>query len=1087
MSERRILIETARAIVDGEEVDWQDLTRTHPGLEGRLRNLRLLSQLVDYTDTEIGPTLAPGDRWGSLQIRERVGEGSFGEVYRAYEPALDREVALKIHRDGDGSLQLDEARRLARVRHPHVLPIHGVERHGGHAGMWTDFIEGRTLEEWIEELAPVGEAELVRIGTTLCGALAAVHDADLVHADVKAANVMIESGGRLVLMDFGAGREAMDDRDGSVPRPAFGTPLVMAPELLHGASPTVASDLYAVGVLLYRLATGRYPVEAETREELLARIAANGIPPLDEARPDLAPDVIRGVTAALALDRVHRPVSARALAATLGGGVADPAAEPRAIPGRPAFDTRFVGRRTELGEIRARLVPNAVVTLLGPGGSGKTRLAHEAVSQVVDAFPGGAIWIDLVPLTDADAVALELCRLLELRVTGATPPLDVVCAHLGGRGSLLVFDNAEHLTTDVARLLGELRSRCVDVAALVTSRRPLDLDGESILAVEPLSVPSADDGSSARVLDSDAGRLFVVRATSARSTFRLTDANAPNVARICRSVDGIPLALELAAARISTLGEAELATRLDRSLGLLRDRTGERRPQHETVRALLDWSLDLLSEPARRLFDRLSVFVGGWTLTAAEYVCADGPPQTASLHELRNPGGPNPIEHPPRTTIGEEEIADLLTDLVEQSLVVFHSGETARYRMLELVRAVARERLAATDEPEETRRLAWRHHDWHRDLSLRFLGQFRGEDAVPWMQRMGREIDNLRAAIELRPASDAEVLSRLGLLHAAGTWWRAHGLHREGIRFLQQVRDLPSVEGDLHFRASVFNTLGNLYTSVGENDLGRQALEQCVAIERDRPNPGAIAIPLSNLGAHFIEVGDYARADEHLAAALRIFEEVGDRSGQVYAVNLMGVSRQRAGDDPAALGHYLRGLELQRMGATDFWGIAMSLNNVAGSLLRQDRAVEALSHAEEGLIVLRELADPVELAGSLVTLANIFLKLGRLPESKNALVEVAEIHDRIDHPFGVLHASGMWGLYLVETGCDEDATLALAFCLHWAERSGIPLATTDREEVETHLQALRDRLGDRFEPLASRANKLTPRELFAMFRGREEA
>lgn len=1080
MSERRILIETARAIVDGDEVDWRGLTETHPELTGRLRNLRLLSRLVEHADDEVGPTLGPGDTWGPLQIRERVGEGSFGEVYRAYEPTLDREVALKIHRDGDAVLPLDEARRLARVRHPNVLTIHGVERHDGHAGMWTDFIEGRTVEAWIEADAPIDEGALTRIGSTLCGALAAVHDAGLVHADVKAANVMLERSGRLVLMDFGAGRDARDTPS-EVRRPAFGTPLVMAPELLRGDEPSVVSDVYAVGVLLYRLATGRYPVEVATRQELVERLDAGGTPPVAEVRGDLSPRVAAAITEALALDPAGRPVSARALGERLGDPDDVGLAEEVRIPGRPAFETRFVGRGDELARIRDLLRPGTVLTLVGAGGSGKTRLAHEVMGRMASDRAGATAWIDLVPLADAEAIALELCRRLQVSLEGDVDAIDALGVHLGAGPHLLCLDNAEHLAPEVTRVVDALRTRAPEVAILLTSRTAVGARDERTVAVDPLPVPGADDAESATVLESDAVRLFVTRATAARSSFRLTDANAGAVAAICRRVDGIPLALELAAARVGTLGESELSDRLERSLGLLRDRTGTRRPQHETVRALIDWSLALLSPSARRLFDRMSAFAGGATLIALETVCADGPPQTASLDQLRDPGGPDPTAHPSRTTIDGEEIADLVADLVEHSLVTFEPGDAPRYRMLALVRDAAVERLAASPD-DDGRAIAWRHHDWHRDLSLRVLGQTRSKDPGMWLDRLGRELDNVRIALELPVNGRGETLSRLGFLHGVGTYFRRTGQQRQGVRALEQVHAFPRIDGDVHFRASVHNELGNMYTTIGEISRGFTELERGLEVRREEGDPAQLGVPIFNLGIAYMETGDTARAEAYLDDAMAAFEAAGDARGRVYATNMRGVCRERAGDDAAALELYLAATEMQA-GVDDPWASISTRNNVAGSLLRQDRAAEALPHAEEGLRGLRALGDPVQLAGSLVTLANIQLKLGALDACHEALVEVAGLHQQIEHPFGILHASGMWGLYLVAVERDEDAALALGFCRRWADTSGIPLAATDAEEVVRELDRLRDRLGDRFDAVIQEADATEPRALFARLTG----
>lgn len=364
------LLRVAEAISDGTPVDWET---ERPALGGKVEHLRFIESVARAHRAPAGPTdlmstaltspegtatqaTAPraGEdpiaSWGPLKIVERLDAGGFGEVYRALDPALHREVALKLRRargtdDPDAGRFLQEGRRLARVRHPNVLVVHGVDRHAGREGIWTDLLRGRTLEQLLDEQGPFGAHEAALIGIDLCRALAAVHAAGLVHRDVKTHNVMREQGGRIVLMDFGSVAER--PRSGSGPGhdgPASGTPLFMAPEQFLTDQPaTPASDIYGLGVVLYRLASGRFPIEADTMDELIERHRTGTSVPLRDARPDLPSAFVQTVERALDPDPRRRFGSVgaleRALAASVGlagendSAAAEPAARaPRRSP-----------------------------------------------------------------------------------------------------------------------------------------------------------------------------------------------------------------------------------------------------------------------------------------------------------------------------------------------------------------------------------------------------------------------------------------------------------------------------------------------------------------------------------------------------------------------------------------------------------------------------------------------------------------------------------------------------------------------------------------------------------------------------------
>jgi hypothetical protein len=340
VDDRPDLLRLAQDITDERPIDWESETPRLGDLAStgqRLRDLQRVAQAYRKPwagDSPAAAEPAPAARtvlftWGPLQVLEQLGVGSFGEVYRAFDPTLQREVALKLRRTGGerfgtGARRfIDEARRLARVRDPHVLFVHGADVHEGRVGIWTDLVDGKTLEEWIAAHGVMGAQEAAVVGLGLCRALAAVHAAGLVHGDLKAQNVMRERGGRIILMDFGSvsdlprGASEAPEAAGIVDPLIFGTPLTMAPEVLAGERPSAASDLYALGVLLYRLVSGRYPVSATTQDELSALHARGESTPLRDVRADLPAAFVQVVQRALSRDPQARFASAGAMEAAL--------------------------------------------------------------------------------------------------------------------------------------------------------------------------------------------------------------------------------------------------------------------------------------------------------------------------------------------------------------------------------------------------------------------------------------------------------------------------------------------------------------------------------------------------------------------------------------------------------------------------------------------------------------------------------------------------------------------------------------------------------------------------------------------------
>ncbi|HEU4941077.1 MAG TPA: protein kinase, partial [Candidatus Eisenbacteria bacterium] len=632
-----------------------------------------------------------------FRIEQKLGEGGMGEVYRATDLNLGRPVALKILHaapaQADAARRFREEARLASaLNHPHIVTIYAIEEVDGHELIVMEFVDGETLLQMVRR-APIDPSMVVELGIQISEALAAAHAIGLVHRDIKPANILVNRQGQAKVTDFGlakrfevmgAGTDATATRlqlthSGVV----LGTPAYMSPEQTRGESVDGRSDLFSLGATLYEAATGRRPFEGPSVLAILHAIATTEPAPPTRLRPDLPPDLDAILARALAKDPADRWAAGRDLADALRGlreGVSattasvtlprrvDAAAAPHNIP---AALTSFIGRRRERAEVRRLFASSRLITILGPGGIGKTQLALHVAADMLEDEPDGVWVVELATLADPALVAPTAAHVLGVREAPGRPLEPLLAEAIGTRTMLLVLDNCEHLAASCARLADALLRACPGLRILATSQEGLGVSGELVWRIPTLSVPELRSlpHSKEALARYEAVRLFVERAVVAQPSFSLTDANAAVVAQICRRLDGIPLAIELAAVRVKILPVNKILARLEDRFQLLTGGTRTALPRQQTLRAAVDWSYELLSAKERTLLDRLGIFAGGCTLEAAEEVCAwDG--------------------------LESDEVLDLLAHLADKSLVAPTEGSdgSMRYGLLETIRAYACER-----------------------------------------------------------------------------------------------------------------------------------------------------------------------------------------------------------------------------------------------------------------------------------------------------------------------------------------------------------------------------------------------------------
>ncbi len=526
----------------------------------------------------------------------------------------------------------------------------------------------------------------------------------------------------------------------------------------------------------------------------------------------------------------------------------------------PVPITSFIGREKEVGEVIQLLDRNRLVTLTGTGGVGKTRLAIQSSNRMPNRFKHGVWWVELAPQAAA--------QVLDVRETPGQPLIESVKNFLRGKQILLVLDNCEHLIDDCARLADDLLTHCADLKILTTSREGLGITGEMAYQVPSLSLPAPKRLTLTDLLMEYEGvRLFVERARAVKADFALTEQNAAAVVQICARLDGIPLALELAAARTKLLSVEHIAERLNDRFNLLTQGSRAALPRHQTLRAAIDWSYDLLPEEARVLFRRLSVFAGGFTLDAAEEVCSEAP-------------------------LDPRAILDLLTRLVDRSLVkVTREGEEERYSMLETIREYALDQLRSMGEDSAA-------HARHLGYFLKFAEQAEskitgGTKEGEWLARLNMEHEDLRAAIAWGLKND--LTSALRMTGALGEYWNSYDYGNDGVKTLTDAVNSSENPPD-DVLAKALHWQGLLMSAQGEYDSGRQILDRSLSLARKTGNERVTATILNGLGVNLWLGGSNSEAQEYCEKALMLWQKLGDLQGIGLSIGYLGYIALQQGE-----------------------------------------------------------------------------------------------------------------------------------------------------------------------------------------------
>ena len=1057
-----------------------------PALEGGTQKVTLKEG--PEAGALVGQTVA------HYKVIRQLGRGGMGVVYEAEDIRLGRRVALKFLPE---KLVCDEralrrfereARAASSLNHPNICTIYEVEEHDHQPVIVMELLEGISLKQRIQE-GPISTDELLDFAIQASDAMETAHAKGIVHRDIKPGNMFIVGRRQMKILDFGLAKvcgprvaahqsdEEALTQDGIIP----GTTSYMSPEQLRGEEIDARSDLFSLGVVLYEMATGQKPFVGKNRVLLMDAILNAKPTPVTKMNPSVPAALETIIARTLEKKRENRFQRAADICSDLkrlkGKPEKAPAAVANPVPvmpnSRPAGNiftrylarelaairdrfwekpvrhvetrsanlpvqrTGFVGREKETAALKDLLLRQNVrlVTVTGPGGIGKTRLAVQVANGLGERFPGGVYFVPLSSLTDPGLIASMIVQTLGIREAGGQSALEILKRNLQDSSCptrLLLLDNFEHLV-QAAPTVADLLASGPNLKILVTSRATLHVYGEHEFPVPPLALPDSQSKLSVEFLSRcPAVVLFGQRAVAAKPDFELNQENALTVAEICARLDGLPLAIELAAARVKVLSPSSMLTRLASRLQLLTGGARDLPQRQQTLRAAIDWSYDLLSAAEQKLFRRLSVFLGGCNLEGVEAVCD----AKADL---------------------DLDLLDGMASMVDKSLVqqVEPVKGESRFVMLDTIREYALERLEASGEQPLTNRA---HAAYCLVLAEEAATEESGASTVEWQQRFALEHDNFRAALEwLTETEDAEWGLRLGT--ALFRFWEIREYLAEGRDSLGKLLKLPGASTPTKARARALFAAGALAGEQGDYASAGALIGESQEIARQLGDKMGVAVSLNALAVFASDRGEAATARALFEEGLALWRELGDQKAVARALsNLANVLKvQRDYDRARAL--LVECLSIFQ-GLGDRTGVAWSLN-YQGDVAR-DRGDTAAARKlyEEGLGIFRELGDRWGIAGTLADLGSLAREQGSYSAAHSLYAESIKLFQELDHKRGVarlLECSAC--LSAAQREAERSLRLAGAAAA-LRQNIGAPLTPAEQAKLEASLQAAREALTD---------------------------
>ena len=909
-----------------------------------------------------------------------LGHGGMGAVYRGHDLQLERDVAIKLLnqvvfiRDERDQL-FHEAKLIAKLRHPNIVSVFDVGDFGDTPFFVMEYVDGGSLRD-----QPGGDFDdRIRITIQICRGLTYAHEQGIIHRDLKPENVLLEKEGRVKLADFGIARSDVTrfTSQGQI----AGTAHYLAPEIIKGEAIDNRTDLYSLGVIMYEMNAGKLPFDADTLIGLINQHLFQEVIPPQEINPDIPPNLNELILRLLNKDPGGRPSSGsevvQALEKISGTNTLDTETiEKIPVPTRitnhnlKAHSSSFVGRQADLKRIHKLLsnADNRLLTLVGSGGIGKTRLATQAAYKVLDMYPDGVWMIELASLTEAGLLPQRVAAVFGVSAQEARQgqgETEVLVDYLRDKLLLLVIDNCEHLIESCAEFVDTLLNGCPNLRVLATSREDLRIPGETIYRVNPLVLPG-DNILPEENRNSEAIQLFIERAAAARRDFELSPENSTAIYQICSQLDGLPLAIELAAARIKLLTPEQIAERLEDRFQLLTAGSRTALPRHQTLEAAMDWSYDLLSDTEQVLLRILSVFSGGFSLGDVDGV----------------------IEHSETDRV---LVFDVIAQLVDKSLVLIDEHEgNRRYKVLETVKQYGIKKLQEAGEYETARQ---GHLDYFVQLAEQSDLDLRSSHQIESLSLLDAEHDNLRSALRWSLNTENKDMA-LRLVGALGWYWFMRGYWVESAVWLKLSMEL-SKAADPMLEARAIIRAGGLELIRGKVEGKIEHVEQALQVCRTYNDLEGTAWCLNLLG----QAGTWGYIDSDIAIAnlsesINLFSKIDDEWGTAWSTRYLGQVVELTGELD-------RSIELQKNALDSFekngdiWNCAHSLYLVGGSYYKNGNFDDARWAYEQSLENCKLVEDKVMAAHAIRGLAQLAIQLDELDKAEQLSQDALEALQKI--------------------------------------------------------------------------------------------
>jgi predicted ATPase len=998
--------------------------------------------------------LPAGSRFGRYEILGPLGAGGMGEVYRARDPRLGRELAIKIlsRKLSDSKLDVKrferEAESASALNHPNIVTIFELGQVESTYYIAMELVEGQLLRDMLRA-GPIPLQTVMRIAAQIVDGLAKAHAAGVMHRDLKPENVMVSGDGLVKILDFGLAKLVSTDTDTNVPldletvstsetNPGalLGTLPYMSPEQANGLPLDFRSDQFSLGSLLYEMVTGKRAFPHQGAAEILAAILRDQPEAAASLNPQAPAPLCWVIERCLAKNPKERYDSTHDLARDLAA-IRDrlPEAPSRHLAPRintlPSQATAFIGREREVATVKELLLREdvRVVTLTGPGGIGKTRLALQVASEVRERFDGGICFIPLAAVSDASLIPSIIAQGLGIKETGRAASIQSLKEYLQESRSnlLLFFDNFEHMLS-AAPVVSELITAAQKLRVLVTSRAPLHIYGEFEFPVPTLALPDLQHGTSPSIfLQNPAIALFMARAVAIKPNFELTDENARAVATICTRLDGLPLAIELAAARIKLLSPSAMKSRLESSLQLLTGGAKDLPMRQQTLRATMDWSYDLLNPAEQILFGRLSVFVGGCTLEGVEAVCN-------TKQDL------------------QIDVLDGMGSLVNNSLVrqVEQSAGEPRFALLDTVREYGLERLAASGEESGIRKA---HAAYCLVLAEECAAQAADPASTEWLSLLEVEHNNCRAALDwLTRTGNAEWGLRLGA--ALFQFWETREHLTEGRDRLEKLLKLEGAVARSNSRARVLFAAGVLASEQGDRRATHALLQESLQIARELNDTRGVGIALNALAINARDDGDISTARSRFEESLLVWRGLDDLAMVARALsNVASVVKSQRNYALARSLHEESRVIFEQLG--DSTGMAWSLNYQGDVAKEQGEIPVARELYEQSLNLFRKLGDKWGVAGCLMDLGNLARDEGDEKKSRLHYAESMKLFQELRQKRGMARLLDCLACSAALQSQPERALRLAGSAAAMRRILGVPLPMAEQTRLEKTLDPAR--------------------------------